>query len=122
MGQNNAIKKALKARRSVELPYGFENQIMRRVYVEAEKKRKRSFFIGISLISFVSVLMIAATIYLLKIYFAFKLQIRMPAVSVTSESLNVFGFSCYIALLVLALLGLDSYFRKLRQKRQEKHS
>jgi hypothetical protein len=122
MEQNKAIKNALKARRSVELPYGFENQIMRRVYVEAEKKRKRSFVTGIGLISFVSVLMITATIYLLKIYFAFKLQVHLPEVTVTSESLNVFGFSCYIAALVLALLGLDTYFRKLRQKRQEKHS
>ena len=122
MKQNNAIKKALLSRRHEELPYGFENRIMRQVYVEAEKQKKRAFVLGIGLISFVSILMITAAIYILTNYFSFSLNIRLPEVSVSSETQSMFAFSCYIAFLVLVLLGLDGYFRSLRQKRHEKQS
>lgn len=122
MKQNNAIKKALLSRRREELPYGFENRIMRQVYAEAEKQKKRAFVLGIGLISFVSILMITAAIYILTNYFSFSLNIRLPKVSVSSETQSMFVFSCYIAFLVLILLGLDGYFRSLRQKRHEKQS
>lgn len=122
MKQNRAIKKALQIRRTEELPYGFENRIMSQVYAEAEKQRKRSFVLGISLISFVSILMITAAIYILTNYFSFSLNIRLPEVPVLSETRSLFAFSCYIAFLVLVLLGLDGYFRSLRQKRHEKQS
>lgn len=120
MKQNKLLKNALLNRKTNELHYGFENQLMRRVYLEAEKKKKESFVLSMSLISLVSLLMIVATFYILKIYFSFSFQIHLPEITITSQSISFFGFSCYIALVILALLGLDGYFRSIRQRRQEK--
>lgn len=122
MKQDKALKRALQKRTTSGLPYGFENRIMRQVFVEVEKKKKRSFIWGISAISLVSAGMIASAIFILQYFYSFSIRLNIPPLVITTESQKLLGFCCYIGLLVLALLGLDEYFRRLRQKRHEKQS
>jgi hypothetical protein len=122
MKRDKALIKALNNRRKDSLSYGFEFQMMRRILVEAERKKKHSFVLGLSLISMVSVGMIVVTIYVLMHYVSFCTYPTLPDISFSTETQSLFLLYCFIALLVLILLGLDAYFRSLRHKGNEKES
>ncbi|MBB3187641.1 hypothetical protein [Microbacter margulisiae] len=122
MSSNKAFKNALHNRQTTNLPYGFEQRMMRRITMEAEKRKKRAFVMGLGAISFISAAMIAATVYVLKYYLSFSMHVSMPDLVVSSEAKSLFVACSYIALLILLLLGMDAYFRKLRQKRHSKSS
>jgi membrane protease YdiL (CAAX protease family) len=122
MSLSKALKSALNNRRSTNLPYGFEQQMMRRILLEAEQKKKRSFAWGLIVISFVSIGMIAATIYILTFYFSFSLHLTLPNLSISSQTQSWFVSCGYIAILMLALLALDRYFRHVWQKRHGQSS
>jgi len=122
MKRDKALIKALNNRRKDSLSYGFEFQMMRRILVEAERKKKHSFILGLSLISMVSVGMIVVTIYVLMHYVSFCTYPTLPDISFSTETQSLFLLYCFIALLVLILLGLDAYFRSLRHKGNEKES
>ncbi len=122
MSQGKALKSALNNRRPTNLPYGFEQLMMRRILLEAERKKKRSFVWGLIVISFVSIGMIAATIYILIYYFSFSMYLTLPDISFSSQTQSWFVACGYIAVLMLALLALDGYFRNLWQKRHGQSS
>ncbi len=122
MSQGKALKSALNNRRPTNLPYGFEQLMMRRILLEAERKKKRSFVWGLIVISFVSIGMIAATIYILTYYFSFSMYLTLPDISFSSQTQSWFVACGYIAVLMLALLALDGYFRNLWQKRHGQSS
>lgn len=122
MSRNKALKRALNNRRTSNLPYGFEQQMMRRILLEAERKKKRSFVWGLSLISFVSIGMISAMVYILTFYFSFSMHLTLPDLSVSSQTQSWLVACGYIAVLMLALLGLDGYFRNLWKKRHGQSS
>ncbi len=122
MSQGKALKSALNNRRPTNLPYGFEQLMMRRILLEAERKKKRSFVWGLIVISFVSIGMIAATIYILTYYFSFSMYLALPDISFSSQTQSWFVACGYIAVLMLALLALDGYFRNLWQKRHGQSS
>ena len=122
MSQDKALKSALNNRRPTNLPYGFEQLMMRRILLEAERKKKRSFVWGLIVISFVSIGMIAATIYILTYYFSFSMYLALPDISFSSQTQSWFVACGYIAVLMLALLALDGYFRNLWQKRHGQSS
>ena len=122
MSQGKALKSALNNRRPTNLPYGFEQLMMRRILLEAERKKKRSFVWGLIVISFVSIGMIAATIYILTCYLSFSMYLALPDISFSSQTQSWFVACGYIAVLMLALLALDGYFRNLWQKRHGQSS
>jgi cytochrome bd-type quinol oxidase subunit 2 len=122
MKRDKALNKALNNRIKDSLSYGFEFQMMRRILVETERKKKHSFVLGLSLISMVSGGMIVATICFLMYYVPFSIHLTLPDISISPETQSLFILYCYIALLVLVLLGLDAYYRSLRQKKNEKES
>ena len=120
MNENKALKKALQNRRADNLSYEFEHKMMSRILIEAERKKKRSLVWGLSIISVVSIGMIAATIYILTYFVSFSVHFSLPDIAISYETQSLFFAYCYIALLVLALLGIDAYFRNLRQKQHDK--
>lgn len=122
MKRDKALNKALNNRIKDSLSYGFEFQMMRRILLEAERKKKRSFVWGLIVISFVSIGMIAATFYILTYYFSFSVYLTLPVLSVSSQTQSWFVACGYIAVLMLALLALDGYFRNLWQKRHGQSS
>ena len=111
MSSDKAIIKALQSTESSKLPDNFNSQLMTRIYRAAEQKKKRAYILSLSLASGVSLTLIAMTIYLLNNYFAVNLHLHLPKFNVSNQSISVYGFSVYIALLILILIGLDHYLR-----------
>lgn len=127
MKTDNALLKALK-RKSDELPYGFEDRVMRQILQEAERKGKLSYFRALGLVAFVSLVLIAGLLMLLNYYFginivevfaAFQLPSVEPTTVLDDQTRPLFAFSIYIGLLMLFLLGMDFYFRKRIQQRRK---
>lgn len=111
MNNDKAIIKALQSTESSKLPDNFNSQLMTRIYRAAERRKKRAYILSLCLVSGVSLLLIAMTVYLLNNYFAFNLSLHLPKLNVNAQSITVYGFSFYIAVLTLILIGLDHYFR-----------
>lgn len=116
MKQDNALKKVLEAREKGDLPYDFESRMMHQVMLEVVRKRKRVNLIAFSMVSAVSLFLIAGTALLLNYYFQVDLTKVGNPISFSSESYAIFGFYFYIAFLVLLLLGIDAIFRKWKHK------
>ncbi len=108
---NNALKQALQQRKQGELPSNFSFRMMdqlRREAVRQQKRRDRIMFYSIVV---ASVLFIAAAAYLLYTMDLGLLE-WFPRFSWKSISTDVMlPFYVYIAVLVLALLGLDYWMR-----------
>jgi hypothetical protein len=120
MKTDNALIKALK-RTTDELPYGFEDRVMRQIMLEVERKSRLSYYRALGLVSFVSLALIAGLLYVLNAYFGFNFldlfaDIRMPSVEtstvISPQTLPIVTFSVYIGLLMLFLLGMDHLFRQ----------
>jgi len=131
MKTDKALIKALK-RKSDELPYGFEDRVMRRIMLEVERKGQISYYRALGLVSFVSLALIASVLFVLNNYFNFNfldlfVSIRMPSIEsasvLTNQTRPLLAFSIYIAVLMLFLLGIDYFFRqRFRKKKQAGNS
>ena len=122
MKQDKAIIKALKSQESPALSYDFNAHLMSRVYMAAEKKKKRSYVLSLCFISAVSLGLISMAGYLLKDHLAFDFTFTLPHINFTLVSLSKYGFSVYVAVLACILIGLDTYFRHVMQKRKNHKS
>lgn len=127
MKTDNALKKAL-SRNKAELPYGFENRVMRQIMLEMERKGRLSYYRALGLVSFVSLVLIAAILFVLYTYFGFNFldlftRIQLPSVEPSSllndQTRPIFAFSIYIGILMLLLLGMDYMLRKRIEKRHK---
>lgn len=111
MNNDKAIIKALQSTESSRLSADFNSRMMNQIYRAAERKKKRSYILGLCLISGVSLVLIALAVYLLNNYFSVDFSFHLPKFHLSSESISVYGFCFYIAMLVLILIGLDNHFR-----------
>ena len=108
MTQDNALRKVLK-KQVTGLSPDFNEQLLNRIFVVAEQRKKRSFVLGLCAISAASLSLVSVGIYLLKDYLTFSFH--LPAFKLSPEALGIFGFSFYIAILILLLMVLDNYIR-----------
>jgi hypothetical protein len=121
MNTDKALQKVLR-RKSDELPFGFDDKVMRQILLEAERKGRLTYYRSLGLVSFVSMALIVGTLYVLYTYFNFNFLdlfagihlsvMENPSSPVANELRPVVAFSVYIALLMLFLLGMDYFFRK----------
>lgn len=120
MKTDNALKKVL-LRRTDELPYGFDDRVMRQIMLEAERKGRVSYYRALSLVAFVSMVLVAGLLYVLNAYFGINVLdlfagLRMPTLEsspiVNDQTRSLFAFSIYIGVLMLFLLGMDHLFRR----------
>ena len=118
MQEDKAIIKALKSQEGSLPSLGFNTRLMSKVYLAAEKEKKRMYILSLCFISAVSLGLIAMGVYLLKDYLPSNYTIHFPNFKNLLESLSKYGFSFYIAFLILILVGLDTYFRQLLNKRK----
>jgi hypothetical protein len=118
MERDRALKKAVKNSVSDILPYGFENRVMKQVFHETEKKKKKIYLYGIFLASFVSLIMIAGCVLLLSRYFGLKFSLDWIQLNISGEAFRTLVFFGNIAIVVLILLFIDAYLRKLKHKHQ----
>ena len=119
MKQDKAIIKALKSNDSPVLSAGFNSGLMKQIYREVEKKKRRSYILSLSLISTVSLCLIAMAVYLLEDYLSVDFSFHLPAFKISVESISGYGFSFYIAFLIGVLVALDYYFRNVLNKRKK---
>ncbi|WP_321335477.1 hypothetical protein [uncultured Bacteroides sp.] len=111
---NSALRQALDSRHKSGLPSNFTFRMMEQVHIEAQRQRKRRALISsISLIS-ASLLLVGLAVYALVFRMNIKWSDLMPHVNASSSMIE---FYVYIAVLVLALLGLDHLLRALGRKR-----
>jgi hypothetical protein len=122
MKQDKAILKALKSQESPALSYDFNARLMNRVYLAAEKKKKRLYILTLCFISAVSLGLISLAGYLLKDHLTLDLTLTLPRINFTLTPLSRYGFSVYIAVLTFILIGLDNYFRHVWIKRRNNKS
>jgi hypothetical protein len=123
MNNDKAIIKALQSTESPRLSADFNSRMMEEVYRAVERKKKRAYVLGLCLISGVSLALIGLAVYMFYTYFSFDLSIqlpRFPKMGFSAESKSIFGFSIYIALLSLILIGLDHYLRHKWMMRKNK--
>jgi hypothetical protein len=120
MKQDKAILKALKSQESPALSSDFNARMMSRVYLAAEKKKKRVYVLSLCLISAVSLCLIGMAGFLMRDYLVVDFTFRMP--HITFGSLSKYGFSIYIAVLTGILIGLDNHFRHVWLKRKNNKS
>lgn len=128
MKTDKALQKAL-LRNKPELPYGFEDRVMRQIMLGVERKSRLSYYRALGLVSFVSLALIAGVLYVLYTYVGFNFLdlfagvnvpvLEHPSMLVTNETRPILAFSIYIALLMLFLLGMDHFFR-VRFRRAKK--
>jgi len=120
MKTDKALKNAL-LRKSDELPYGFEDRVMRQIMLEAERQGRISYYRALGLVSFVSLVLIAGVLYVLYTYFNFNFLnwfagIQWPSMDtayfLTNQTRPIIAFSIYIGILMLFLLGMDHLFRR----------
>jgi hypothetical protein len=117
MKTDKALRSIL-SRKTTELPYGFENRIMRQILLEADRKNRVSYHKGLALVSLVSMVLIAGVILALHFLFSFDfmdmitgLNFKAMEPHFSTEVRPIFLFSVYIALLMTFLLGIDRFFR-----------
>jgi hypothetical protein len=117
MKRDKAISKILKAEVTPTLSPAFNAQLMSQIHKFAEKKKVQSFILTLCLISATSLSIIGMAIYLLRNYLKWNFSFSMPRFP--QESISQYGFFIYIALLMLILIGLDTFFRHIRQKHKD---
>jgi polyferredoxin len=118
MDQDKALKKAL-TRKSGDLPYGFENRVMKQIMLEDKKQRQNSYYRSLALVAFVSLVMVAGTGYVLYMFTSFNLLSFLSEIRIPSVSGTMLGFYFYIATIVLILLGIDNIFRRRKKNIEE---
>ena len=123
MSNDKAIIKALQSTESPRLSADFNSRLMTEVYRTLERKKKRAYILGLCLISGVSLALVGLAVYVFLTYipwnFTFELP-KFPKMNFTPESKSMYGFSIYIALLSLTLIGLDHYLRHKWMMRKNK--
>jgi len=111
MEKDNAIKKALIGQEDINFPFTLRNKILLNINKEAEKQMKLKYIYGILLISCISLILTAGTIFLLVTRFG--LVFNFPTINLSFVSNPLFLSSLYLASIVLLLLILDDMLRKM---------
>lgn len=109
--EKKALQQALKRRQAAQLPSNFLYRMMEQVRLEAEKQKKRKAAIGWTALLLSALTLVGLGVYALAVYLDFSFAECMPQLNIRQDA-SLFSFYVYIALLVLALLGLDYWLRK----------
>ncbi|WP_321425742.1 hypothetical protein [uncultured Bacteroides sp.] len=112
--KDSLLKEVLRKSSSESLPFNFTNRMMEQINAEAQKKQRRAAGLNLCFLLLASASLIGLATYLLMSNFSFNIIESLRNISFSSESGSIFGFYFYIGLLVLGLLGLDYYLRKLK--------
>lgn len=120
MNKDKFLVKALKSKDNTKLSADFNTRLMNQIYKVVAAKKRQSMILTFSLITVVSLGLVSLAVYLLKDYLSFSSLLYTQSFLFTSQSKTIFGFSVYIASLILVLIFIDNYFRNLREKRLNK--
>ena len=118
MEKDNALRKVLQQPVKSQLPFGFENRVMKQVFMEAERKRRRRYLSGIALATLISLLLAGSVIFMFYYYFDIRISLKWMK-SLPQESHRMYFFFTYISSLVLLLLLVEGILRKARRRQEE---
>lgn len=116
MNQDKALRKTLSNTES-QLPFGFQERVMEKIYWEAACKSKRDDMLGIVLASVTSFLLFGGALYFLYRYVDFKVLEMFSGLSIQNEFGLPISYYLCLSFIVLILLGLDYKFRQLFAKK-----
>ena len=122
MKQDKALIKVLKPEENEKLPTDFNTRMMTQIYLVSTTHKKRSMVLSYILISIVSMSLILLATYLLTGHLSFNFSFRIAASFFSPQSKTIFGFSVYIALLILLLMFIDRFFRNMHEKKRMEKS
>ena len=117
MKQDKALRKTLSYKES-QLPFGFNERVMEKIYLEVEYKNKRNYNLGIVLASIVSFLLFGGALYLMHLYFNFNVLELFSGFNRQTQYGLPITYYLYMSFMVLILLGLDYKFRQVMTKDQ----
>lgn len=120
MNKDSALRKAL-VLRTDDLPEGFEQRVMGRVLLEAEKKSRREEYLSLFVVCFVSLMLLAGGFFVLNYFFSFNILHLFSNVQFRMEYSPIFTYCIFIASIILILLGLDYKFRQMLRKARGEH-
>jgi preprotein translocase subunit SecE len=130
MKTDKAFRAAL-AKNCGELPYGFEFRVMRKIQHEVERSENRRVVVESVTVVLVSVFLLTGIYVLLKTIFQIDVlqpfaSIRFPSWnsmigSAFADALSTCSVLLFILVTMIALLSLDSLFRRKMRKRHTKH-
>jgi len=130
MKTDKALRAALD-RNKGELPFGYEFRIMRQIQREVERNEKKREVLGLVTVVSVSVSFFAGICVLLKNVFhidvlqsfaTIRFPVWHPVIGTPEITIfSTYSVFLYILLAILALLCLDSLFRRMMHKRSTKH-
>lgn len=120
IGVENAKVKLHRTRRKIvhlsDVPYGFEQQMMRRIMQEKIRMERRAYRRGVLLVTLVSFVLIALLILVSRYVWGFDFFEAFLSVEVTHENRSLFYGTFWLGMLITILLGLDAWIRQKIQK------
>lgn len=120
MKTDNALRKVL-SKPQDELPYGFEQRLLRRLLADVERRSKNAYYRSLGLVAFVSLLLVAGLLLILSTFYSIDLLAvfatnplqHLETKPVWNNRLNpILDLSLFVAALSLFLLVLDFVFRR----------
>lgn len=121
MKTDNTLRKLL-SRNMPDLPYGFENKVMRQIHLEQKRQERLAYRRGILLASIVSLVLIVALFVIFEYVFGYNTleifsHLRAPKVQFLNlqfleENATLLYFSIYIGAFISILLGIDTFIRQ----------
>lgn len=112
---DHALRKLL-SDNTPDIPYGFEQRMMRRIIQEKKRMERRAYRRGILLVTFVSFVLIALLILVSRYVWGFDFLEAFFSIEVTHENTSLFYGIFWLGMLITILLGLDAWIRQKIQK------
>lgn len=115
MKKDNALRKLL-SDNTPDIPYGFEQRMMRRIIQEKKRMERRAYRRGVLLVTLVSFVLIALLILVSRYVWGFDFLEAFFSIEVTHENTSLFYGTFWLGMLITTLLGLDAWIRQKIQK------
>ena len=114
--KDKALSKVVNNLPAGELPSNFTFQMMNKIHAEAMKEKARAERLGYVLLIATSVGLIGIMMFVLTYFYSFNLWESLRNIEFNSQNESSVCFYVYIATAALALLGLDYWLRRYREK------
>ena len=118
--RDKALKQALQRRQTTGLPSNFAYRMMQQIYVEDNRKRKRTTRLNYMMVMMVTIFMLILAVVTIVLYANLSLKQLIQPFQEAFRLSNGWGFYIYIFLLVGILLFVDSAVRRWYYKKHAK--
>ena len=114
--KDKALSKVVNNLPAGELPSNFTFQMMNKIQAEAVKEKARAEKLGYILLVATSIGLIGIMVFVLTYFYAFNPWKILQNIEFNAQNESSFCFYISIATAALALLGLDYWLRRYREK------